>query len=141
MSDNGMKDISMLLDGWSDNGNRAKAAFVELKSFLESEAGVGLQCIARPGISYSLRAKHDSQEKRPLFAMVDVIDDDPDNRWLSVCFYKELVDDPDELADEVPGGLLGEDARCFDVDEYDENLLTYLKQRLAVARDRATREV
>ena len=45
--------------------------------------------------------------------MVDIIDDDPADRWLSVCFYDELVDDPKGLGDEVPGGLLGEDAKCF----------------------------
>lgn len=63
--------------------------------------------------------------------MVDVIEDDP--RWLSVCFYEEMVTDPEERGDSVPGGLLGEDGICFDVDAFDETLLSYIKQRITEA--------
>jgi hypothetical protein len=60
--------------------------------------------------------------------MVDVIEDDP--RWLSVCFYGEMITDPEEKGDFVPEGLLGEDAVCFDVEERDEKLITYIETRL-----------
>ena len=86
--------------------------------------------MARPGVSYSLRAKHQHQTQRPLFAMVDIIDDDPDERWLSVCFFGEMISDPDELGDFVPEGLLGEDAHCFDIEEFDEDLMAYVTARL-----------
>ncbi|MFZ5563507.1 MAG: hypothetical protein ACOZBW_05595, partial [Thermodesulfobacteriota bacterium] len=65
-----------------------------------------------------------------LFAVVDVIDDDPGNRWLSVCFYGETITDPDERGGLIPGGLLGEDGYCFDMDEADDALTTYLQKRM-----------
>jgi hypothetical protein len=71
--------------------------------------------------------------------MVDIIDDDPENRWLSVCFYDDLVSDPEERGDFVPKGLLGEDARCFDLDEADEDAVGYVAQRIREAGARAGR--
>ncbi len=125
-----LDELDILLSTWTDNGNRTKKAFVELKSFLADCENVQLSYISRPGISYSLRAAHTNQTSRPLFAMVDIIDDDPEDRWLSICFYRNLITDPEELGDEVPGGLLGEDACCFDIDSWDEKLVTYVKARL-----------
>ncbi|MEJ2641832.1 MAG: hypothetical protein P8010_19880 [Desulfosarcinaceae bacterium] len=58
-----------------------------------------------------------------IVAMVDVIDDDPLDRWLSVCFYGEMAGDPKENGDFVPAGLLGEDTLCFDIEAWEENLL------------------
>ena len=95
---------------------------------------------ARPVITYSLRGTHPKQKKRPLFVMNDVIDDDPENRWLSVCFYDTLISDPEERGDFVPGGLLGEDARCFDLEGFDEELLRYIEERLSEAYQRAPQE-
>ena len=60
--------------------------------------------------------------------MVDVIEDTP--RWLSVCFYQDLVSDSDGRGDSVPGGLLGENAICFDMEQADDGQLLYLKRRL-----------
>jgi ADP-ribose pyrophosphatase YjhB (NUDIX family) len=102
--------------------------------------GVRFDWKARPGVTYSLRAAHAAQKNRSLFAMVDVIDDDPENRWLSVCFYGEMITDPEERGDEVPGGLLGEDASCFDVDAWDEELLAYVEARLAEAHASAAKD-
>jgi hypothetical protein len=47
---------------------------------------VTLAFISRPGVSYSLRAAMDNlgERGRPLFVMIDIIDDDSENRWLSV---------------------------------------------------------
>ena len=47
-----------------------------------------------------------------------------------MCFYDDMVDDPDEKGDFVPGGLLGEDGLCFDLDEHDEALISYVGQRI-----------
>jgi hypothetical protein len=69
--------------------------------------------------------------------MVDVIDDDPKERWLSICFYGELITDPDEAGELIPEGLLGEDGYCFDLYEYDTDEINYLKQRLTQAHKNA----
>ncbi|QJB56657.1 hypothetical protein [Pseudodesulfovibrio sp. zrk46] len=134
------EELVSFIENWTEDSNQTKSCFLALKEHLENLDGVKLDFVARPGITYSLRAAHENQTKRSLFAMVDVIDDDPADRWLSVCFYKELVDDPDELADEVPGGLLGEDARCFDVDEADDTVVEYVKARLSAACTSASNE-
>lgn len=133
-------DLKSFLDGWSADLNLMKSCFLQLKEHLETMDGVQFEFVARPGITYSLRAAHANQKKRGLFAMVDVIDDDPEDRWLSVCFYRELVDDPDGLGDEVPEGLMGEDARCFDMYESDDTMLAYVKDRLKSACKAASLE-
>ena len=94
---------------------------------------MGLEFKARPGISYSLRARHAAQKKRELFVLVDVVDDEPESRWLSVCFYADMVNDPDGLGDFVPQGLLGEDAMCFNLDEDSPEMREYIAARLAEA--------
>lgn len=101
---------------WTDDPAQVKDVFVELKGLLEAMDDTVIEFNARPGITYSMRGLKGSEEKRPLFVMVDVIDDDPSDRWLSVCFYNDLISDPEELGDIVPGGLLGEDGHCFDVE-------------------------
>ena len=65
--------------------------------------------------------------------LLDVVDDEPASRWLSICFYDEMVSDPGEKGDFVPGGLMGEDARCFNVDELDEDLVAYVAERIREA--------
>lgn len=125
--------LKEFIDGWTDNGSGTKDAFLELKAHLEGLDGVQFDFKARPGVTYSLRARHESQSERPLFTMVDVIDDDSNDRWLSICFYRELIDDPDGLGDFVPEGLLGEDAACFDLDDNDTVFVAYVKARMGEA--------
>ncbi|NDV18326.1 hypothetical protein GO013_02705 [Pseudodesulfovibrio sp. JC047] len=134
------EELTKFLDTWTIDPNKTKTCFESFKEHLEGLDGVSLDFVARPGITYSLRAKHANQKKRTLFAMVDIIDDDPADRWLSVCFYKELVDDPDEIGDEVPEGLLGEDAKCFDLYEGDDAKVSYIKDRLSAASASAAAE-
>ena len=123
-------ELASLLETWEDTPQRTRAAFMRLKDHLAAKDGLKLYFNPRPGVTYSLRAQHVNQQKRKLFAMVDVIDDDPANRWLSVCFYGEMISDPDEAGDFVPEGLLGEDAVCFDVDAWEDDLLVYVEKRL-----------
>jgi hypothetical protein len=130
-------DIQQFIDTWNDNGSNTKNAFTEIYKHLQTLPDTRLDFNARPGVSYSLRPIHAAQKDRPLFAMVDVIDDDPEDRWLSVCFYGEMVTDPDEAGDLVPEGLLGEDGYCFDLYEYDEDEVAYLKARLSQAHGNA----
>ncbi|BDQ37143.1 hypothetical protein SYK_15030 [Pseudodesulfovibrio nedwellii] len=127
------EELTAFLDTWTTDPNKTKDCFQTFKKHLEGLEGVTLDFVARPGITFSLRATHANQKKRSLFAMVDIIDDDPADRWLSVCFYKELVDDPDEIGDEVPEGLMGEDAKCFDLYEGDDDKVNYIKDRLSAA--------
>lgn len=128
-----MNSIDTFIHHWPETDTQTRQAFCELYDHLKTLPGATLEFNERPGVSYSLRPRHDSQKKRSLFAMVDVIDDNPMERWLSVCFYGEMITDPDEAGDLIPGGLMGEDGYCFDLYEYDENDIHYLKQRLSEA--------
>ena len=127
------QDVRDFLDNWQADTLKAKEAFVVYKDFLVGLPGVSLDFKARPGISYSLRARHEAQRKRELFVLVDVVDDEPESRWLSVCFYADMITDPDEKGDYVPEGLMGEDACCFNLDEDDAAMRAYIAARLAEA--------
>ena len=126
------KDMCNLLDEWTRGSLYIKNAFIKFKDNLLKKNNITVNFISRPGITYSLRAtvKENPQTDKPLFVMVDIIDDDPENRWLSVCFYGEMITDPDDNGDFVPEGLLGEDACCFDLDEEDNLVLEYIQHRI-----------
>jgi hypothetical protein len=126
-----MKDF---LDQWPNED--MKSAFVRLAEQLTSYADLELDFKPRPGVSYSLRGKRQGQS-RELMVMVDVIDDDPEARWLSVCFFADMVSDPEEAGDIVPGGLLGHDGYCFDVISADSEDLNYVCQRVQEAYEQA----
>ena len=132
-----MEELNALIDSWKETDTKTRQAFIELLEHLQAMPDTTLEFNARPGVSYSLRPKHSGQKNRNLFAMVDVIDDDPEERWLSVCFYGEMISDPDEAGDLIPEGLLGEDGYCFDLYEYDADEVNYLKQRLTQAHQNA----
>lgn len=134
-----MKKLMELLETWQDDEKQTKKAFERLKSHLEAMPSTKFEVKARPGVSYSLRGVHENQTDKDLFTMVDIIDDDPSDRWLSVCFYGEMITDPEERGDYVPEGLMGEDATCFDVDNWDEELLKYVEQRLTEAHASAAK--
>lgn len=129
MNQQELQQLDEFIANWQETPTRAKATFLQLKAHLESQAGAVLSFKARPGVSFSLRGAHPG-DNRELYVMIDVIDDDPDNRWFSVCFYGEMITDPDELGDLIPGGLLGEDGYCFDMEEDDDALRNYLIARI-----------
>ena len=126
--ENTLKELESFINDWTDTEEQNKKAFIEIKDHLAAKAGVNLDFVPREGVTYSLRAKHENQKNKSLFVMADVIEDDP--RWLSVCFYGEMISDPDESGDYVPEGLLGEDAVCFDLEDYDQANINYIKARL-----------
>ena len=132
-----MKKLETFIDNWTETESKTKQAFIEIYEHLKTLVDTTFEFNERPKVSYSLRPRHTSQKKRSLFAMVDVIDDDPQDRWLSVCFYKEMITDPDEAGELIPEGLLGEDGYCFDLYEYDKAEIKYLKQRLSQAHENA----
>ncbi len=134
------KEINNLTENWHNQKSKTKEAFIRLKNHLEKMDGLAFDFNARAGVSYSLRPRHKNQRKRLLFAMVDVIDDDPNERWLSVCFYGEMITDPEERGDIVPGGLMGEDGHCFDLDSFDDELIGYIEARLSEAYRSAEQE-
>ncbi|MEA1948919.1 MAG: hypothetical protein U9N83_16650 [Thermodesulfobacteriota bacterium] len=123
-----IQQLGSFIGNWTETQEQNKKAFVRLKDYIASKPGVNLDFISREGLTYSLRAAHKNQKNKPLFVMVDVIEDTP--RWLSVCFYNEMITDPDENGDFVPDGLLGEDALCFDLEEYNEEGIRYVEARM-----------
>ncbi|NOX34505.1 MAG: hypothetical protein GXP56_12355 [Deltaproteobacteria bacterium] len=132
-----MKKVDDFINNWVETDSKTKQAFIEIYGHLKKLEDISFDFKARPKVSFSLRPRHNSQKKRSLFAMVDVIDDDPKDRWLSICFYGEMITDPDEAGDLIPEGLLGEDGYCFDLYEYNNAELEYLKQRLTQAHKNA----
>ncbi len=124
------QELNTFIKEWkaTPEKNSNKATFLRFKDHLSAQTGVTLDFIARPGVTYSLRAVHAEQKEKNIFVMVDVIEDV--ERWLSVCFYGDMISDPEEKGDMVPGGLMGEDAVCFDLEEQDESLVTYIEARL-----------
>lgn len=128
-----MPGLDDFLGQWREDAPGPKAGFLRLRAFLAALPGVEFAYRGRPGVSHSLRAARAGQEGRPLFCIIDVIDDDPAARWISACMYADLAGDPDGLATPVPGGILGEDALCFDIDAFDPDLLGYVEERLAEA--------
>jgi len=44
-----------------------------------------------------------------------------------------MVTDSEGRGDSVPGGLLGEDGLCFDIESEDAGLTDYLQERIAEA--------
>jgi hypothetical protein len=123
-----LRELDSFIAEWAEGPERNKAAFVRIKGYLQSLTGVSLIFHPRPGVTYSLRARHANQKEKPLFVMVDVIEGQP--RWLSVCFYGDMITDPEERGDFVPGGLLGEDGRCFDIEQYEDETISYLQMRM-----------
>jgi hypothetical protein len=134
------REIKAFLETWEGKSQQIRDSFVRLKDHLDAMDSLLYTFKARPGVSYSLRAKHMLQRTRELFVIMDVIDDDPDSRWLSVCFYPDMITDPEERGNIIPLGLLGEDGYCFDYDEWDEEFLQYLVKRLDEAHEKASQE-
>ena len=128
-----MEKINTFIDNWKEDALGLKPAFVSYFEDLKAMANADIEFNERPGISYSLRGMHKNGKDRPLFVMIDVIDDDPKERWLSVCFYGDTIADPDEEGDLIPEGLLGDDGYCFDLDQADESLTAYVRNRIQEA--------
>jgi hypothetical protein len=131
-------ELQAFIDQWTATSERNKDAFIRLKAFLEAKGDIRFEFVPRAGVTYSLRAMHPNQKQRTLFVMVDVIEDEP--RWLSVCFYADMISEPEEKGDFVPEGLLGEDAVCFDIDAYDDALIQYVEARLDEAYSKASQK-
>ena len=71
-------ELATFLENWTTDPNNAKDAFVRFKDFLLTTPDVRFDFKARPGVSYSLRAANAKNDERPLFVLVDVVDDEPE---------------------------------------------------------------
>lgn len=127
------QEIESFLEDWQGDTQPMRDWLRLFYQELSSMEGVTLTFVARPGVSYSIRPVHENQTERDKFAIVDVIDDDPSERWLSVCFYEDMITDPNERGELIPGGLSGSDGYCFDMYENDETLGRELLDRLKEA--------
>ena len=132
------QELNTFIEEWKETPERNREVFLHFKKYLNKKEGVILNFRPRPGVTYSLRAVHANQREKELFVMVDVIEDEP--RWLSVCFYSEMIADPEEKGDFVLEGLLGEDAICFDLEQWDNELIQYIEARLDEAFQSAAKE-
>ncbi|MEA1867383.1 MAG: hypothetical protein U9N19_04685 [Thermodesulfobacteriota bacterium] len=130
MSEKEKTELYNLLESWTTDPHNNKSAFFKLRDNLMEKKDATLTFKSRPSVSYSFRASLDKSGEDKLFVMVDIIDDDPEDRWLSVCFYGDMITDPDETGNLIPQGLLGEDGYCFDIYEYDESTISYVGQRI-----------
>ena len=97
------QEIEAFLQSWQGENQPMREWFRQFYRQLSSMEGVSLTFVARPGVSYSIRPVHVNQTSRDKFAIVDVIDDDPDERWLSVCFYEDMITDPNGRGELDPG--------------------------------------
>ncbi len=125
--------VEEFIEGWKESSLEARAFFVKLKEATEKLSDVSFSFTARPGVSFSLRPQRGSQKTRGFFAIIDVIDDDPADRWLSVCFYADTITDPEQKGDMIPGGLAEGDGYCFDVYNFEDELFEYLMARIEEA--------
>jgi 8-oxo-dGTP pyrophosphatase MutT (NUDIX family) len=125
-------EINDLLKNWRNDPRNVKTAFFRLRNKLASKANSVITFRSRPGVSYSMRVNLQQKDEKGNrhFVLVDIIDDDPDNRWLSVCFYEDTISDDEERGERIPDGILGEDGYCFDLFENDESLLLYLEKKI-----------
>lgn len=135
----GKAELEDFLTGWTENRLEVKARVESFFTHLAAMKGVEIDFVARPGVSYSLRPKRPQQaaKGRALFAMIDIIDDEPEARWLSVCFYGDMISDPQEYGELIPGGLAGDDGYCFDLFEDDADKAAYITSRLDEAAEAA----
>lgn len=129
-----MSDLATFIQEWDDRSG-SKDLFKSIKDLAE-ELGLSLEYVGRPGVSHSLRLGWAGAE-RPFFAMADVIDDDPEARWLSICMYADVAIDPEERGDLVPKGLNNQDAICFDMDSPEADDREYVLEVLRQAAKKA----
>ena len=128
----GNREIDSFLEKWVE-GTKLRESFTKILTVIQSLPETDFSFISRPGVSYSLRPKCRQQTDRALFVMVDIIDDDPADRWLSVCFYEDMITDPEGLGECIPGGLAGNDGYCFDLNSPDSSRLSYIIARIQEA--------
>ncbi len=125
----GYINFSDTLEKWTEDEQDVKGAFIRLAGQFGNKDDVVLSFVSRPGVSYSFRAGLKTADGPILITLIDIVDD-PDSRWLSVCFYDECVTDPAEEGNMVPNGVLGIDGYCFDLFTNDDGFISYVEERI-----------
>ena len=99
------------MNDWAEYSREVKDSFLGLFDTLSSRPDVKFDFNIRPGVSASFKSyfKKNDAVNTQLFSVIDIIDQDPQNIWLSVCFYADMISDPDDLGNLIPNGLLDED--------------------------------
>lgn len=131
--------LTTYLEQWPAEQTAVKQALLALRQIAQGLPSVSESFVARPGVSHSLRydlAPKPKGRQRPVFFLMDVVEFEG-QRFLSVCFYEDEIEDPRELGNAIPQGLFQETGYCFDVEEYDPELVEYLGQRVIEARSNA----
>lgn len=124
--------VHAYLAAWQADPKQVRPFFKRLLDMF-AHRGAQLEFVERSGVSASLRVlKGQRESATELFCLVDVIED-ADGRWLSVCFYADSIDDPEEFGNLVPLGLLGEDGYCFDLEQPSAVLEDYVLERIGQA--------
>ncbi len=118
---------------WPSGQERLRDLCRRLAAAAAKAAGRELESVVRPGVSHSFRGVLPEGGERPVWMLLDVILSEHEPWWLSVCFYADTIDDPEERGEVIPGGLLGEDGYCFDVVEAEAGVLEYLTRRIEEA--------
>lgn len=131
--DTSLQEFASFLSSWKESGQEMAKVYESLYEAVAALPGVSFSFMPRPGLTYSLRPVQESQKERTFFAIMDVIDDEPEERWLSICFYGDMVTDPEERGDLVPNGLGNADGYCFDMYSPDAELTAYLVDRIKQA--------
>ena len=72
-----MLKTQKFIEQWSEDALGTKSIFLALYQEMLRYDKIRFEFNERPGVSYSLRGIHLNQKNRPLFVMIDVIDDDP----------------------------------------------------------------
>jgi len=129
-----------VLAGWPADQVGLAQAFEELTRSAVQMTQTVVEVITRFEVSHSFRAAlidPSGKRVRPVYFLVDVVVSSTDPWFLSVCYYEDEITDPEELGNPIPQGLFQETGYCFDVEDYDPELLGYLRERLAEAHARA----
>jgi len=127
--------LDPLLESWPSQQQGLKEALLTLQQTATSLPDCTQELVSRPGVSHSLRFSLEPRpdgRKRPLFCLLDVVPLEGEY-FLSVCFYQEEINDPQELGNAIPQGLFGETGYCFDLDDDDPALVAYLQERIREA--------
>lgn len=132
-------ELASVFENWPAGQQELVALMKELKGQALARPGAAWELVSRPGVSHSLRFTLQGSS-RPVVMLLDAAYLAADMLTISVCFYADMVDDPEEMGEEIPGGLLGQDGYCFDADEEDPGAVDYLKARVDAAFGAAARE-
>ncbi len=127
-----LEGLQKFLAEWTADPNNVKPLFLALLEHTERLPEIRVRYKERPGISHSVRLVNSALPEGGFFALLDVINDDPANRWLSVCFYADMVNDYAQKGDHIPGGLGGADSICYSVQD-PAGFEDYLKNKITEA--------